>query len=254
MCWDRSVRALVLGLLIASQTAGCGPSAVPVAAEAPRPTQARPTEGPIGTVVTPVSAVLLITPAPPPTGIVLVQITTATPGTPQPIATALPTRSPVAAATSTGGSPVAQQVPQQIASPGRITSVQLSSDRPVQLPCPDPRIVIGVPAVSPADEVTLNCQALDPSEVRPPPGPIVGGMVFRLFTDRAQEATLPTAASLGIAFGAAVLGSQPEADPVIGHLEGESWVAVPGQDIDQSSGYASAKIDVLGSYALYLQP
>src|SRR3954471_5716716 len=68
--------AVVLGLLIASLSPGCAPNAAPPAADTVTPTPA-----PIGTVVTPVSAVLSLTPiAAPPTGVVLVLITTVTPG------------------------------------------------------------------------------------------------------------------------------------------------------------------------------
>jgi hypothetical protein len=99
----------------------------------------------------------------------------------------------------------------------------------------------------------LSCQALDASEVQPPPGQIVGGMIFRVFTDRAGQVTLPTAASLGIAYGSPTLQSSQEANLVIGHLEGTSWVPVPGQQIDEKSSYATATIGELGSYALYLR-
>lgn len=145
------------------------------------------------------------------------------------------------------------QAPQQIATPGRVTSVQLSTTDHVQLPCPDPRVVIGVPAIPDVSEVTLSCQALDPSEIQPPPGPIVGGMVFRLFTDSAGQVTLPAAASIGIAYGAANAESAREADLVIGHLDGSSWVPVPDQHVDTSSSYASATTAELGSFALYLR-
>jgi hypothetical protein len=243
----------VLGLLIASLSAGCQPSPVPP----PVAERVTPTPAPIGTVVTPVSAVLSITPAPPPTGVVLVMITTATPGSGEPSAAAsatpLPAQTPVAAAAAATSAPmVAQQAPQQIASSGRVTSVQLSSLHPVQLPCPDPRVVIGVPPVPASDEAMLNCQALDATEV-PPPGPVVGGMVFRVFTDRASEVVLPSAASLGIAYGDTMTESNREADLVIGQLKGTSWVPVPGQQVDQPLDYASATIVELGAYALYLR-
>jgi len=106
--------------------------------------------------------------------------------------------------------------------------------------------------VAPSNEVQLSCQALDASEV-PPPGTIVGGMVFRVFTDRAADTTLPTAASLGIAYGDTSIESGREADLVIGHLQGTSWTLVPGQKVDQASDYASATIDQVGAYALYLR-
>ena len=122
----------------------------------------------------------------------------------------------------------------------------------MQLPCPDPRVVVGVPPVSPSDEVQLSCQALDASEV-PPPGTIVGGMVFRLFTDRPAETVLPTAANLGIAYGDTSIESGREADLVIGHLQGTAWTPVPGQQIDQASDFAAAQIRELGTYALYLR-
>ena len=244
--------AAVLGLLFASLSAGCEPSpALPVAE------RVTPTLAPIGTVVTPVSALLSVTPAPPPTGVVIVNISPATPGTVELSATAgvtpSPAQAPVAAApTATIAPSVAPQAPQQIASPGRVTSAQLSSTHPVQLPCPDPRVVIGVLPVPASSETVLNCQWLDATEV-PPPGPIVAGMVFRLFTDRASEVVLPSAASLGIAYGNAAIESDREADLVIGHLEGTSWVTVPGQQVDQPSDYASATIVELGAYALYLR-
>jgi hypothetical protein len=249
---SRFGHAAVLGLLIASLSAGCQPSPVPSVAE-----RVTPTPAPIGTVVTPVSVLLSVTPVAPPTGVVLVSISTAPPGTVELSATDAmtpsPAQSPVAAAsTAMAAPPVAPQAPQQIASPGRVTSVQLSSTHPVSLPCPDPRVVIGVPPVPASSEVTLNCQSLDATEV-PPPGPIVAGMVFRLFTDRASEVVLPTAASLGIAYGNATLQSDREADIVIGHLEGTTWVPVPGQQVDQPLDYASATIVELGSYALYLR-
>jgi hypothetical protein len=246
--------AAVLGLIVNSLSAGCAPSPVPMAAE-----RVAPTEGPIGTVVTPVSVLRSVTPAPPPTGVILVNISTAT-ATPATVdlstaasVTPSPAQAPVAIATvAPSAPPVAQQAPQQIASPGRVTSVRLSSTEPAQLPCPDPRVVIGVPPVPASSEMTLNCQSLDASEV-PPPGPIVGGMVFRLFTDRASEVTLPSAATLGIAYGDTAIESEREADLVIGHLEGTSWVPVPGQQLDPPLDYASATIVELGTYALYLR-
>jgi hypothetical protein len=131
--------------------------------------------------------------------------------------------------------------------------VKLSSSRPVQLPCPDPRVVLGVAPVADSDEMILNCQWLDPSQVQSPPGPIVAGMVFRLFTDRAVDVPLPSATSLSISYGDASLESSREADLIIGHLEGESWVPVPGQQVDQPSDYASATIGEIGSYAFYLK-
>jgi hypothetical protein len=239
----------VLGLVIASQSAGCGLSPVPAAANGPTPTPA-----PIGTVVTPVSVLQSITPIPPPTAVILVQIATATPGTSEASSTAsvtpAPAQSPMAESPAATIAPSgAPQVPQSIASSGRITSVQLSSEHPVQLPCPDPRIVVGVPRVEPTDEVTLNCQSLDPAEIQPPPGQIVGGMVFRIFTDRAQEVTLPTASSIGVSVGDAASAN----NLVLGHLEGTSWVPVPGLQVDKASGYVSATTDKLGSYAVYVQ-
>ena len=250
--WRLAGHAVVLGLIITSLSAGCAPSTAPMAAE-----RVAPTEAPIGTVVTPVSALLSVTPVPPPTGVVLVSISTATPGTAEPSAAAnvtpSPAQAPVATATAAPSAPsVAQQAPQQIASPGRVTTVRLSSTEPVQLPCPDPRVVIGVPPLPASSETTLNCQWLDASEV-PPPGPIVAGMVFRLFTDRASEVTLPSAATLGIAYGVGAIESEREADLVIGHLEGTSWVPVPGQQIDQPLDDVSATIVDLGAYALYLR-
>jgi hypothetical protein len=241
-------------LLIAGLSAGCEPSLAPAVAQSPTPTQA-----PIGTVVTPVSALLSVTPTPAATTIVVVRITTATPGTAEPSAAAGVTPSPAqppiaAAATATIAPPAPQQAPQQLVSPGRVTGVQLSSTHPVQLPCPDPRVVIGVPPVPPSDELMFSCQSLDASQIEPPPpGPIVGGMIFRLFTDRASDVTLPSAASLGIAYGNTTIESDREADLVIGHLEGTSWVPMPGQQIDQPSDYASATIGELGAYALYLR-
>jgi hypothetical protein len=139
-----------------------------------------------------------------------------------------------------------------MASPGRVTSVQLSTTDHVQLPCPDPRVVIGVPPVPDSSETVLNCQWLDAAEV-PPPGPLVAGMVFRLFTDRASEVVLPSAVSLGIGYGDGAIDSAREADLVIGHLEGTSWVPVPGQQVDQPIDHASATIVELGAYAVYLQ-
>jgi hypothetical protein len=209
--------------------------------------------------VTPVSALLSVTPSLAATSaaIVIVSISTATPGT-VPLsaaasATSSPAQAPVPAATAATSDPaVAQQAPQQIASPGRVTSVRLSSTEPAQLPCPDPRVVIGVLPVPASSETTLHCQALDASEA-PPPGMIVAGMVFRLFTDQASETTLPSTATLGIAYGDTALESEREANLVIGHLEGTSWVPVPGQQIDQPLDYASAPIVGLGSYALYLR-
>ena len=259
--WTRSAAAL--GLLVTSLTAGCAPPTPPAVADATQ--RVRPTEGPIGTVVTPVSAVLSVTPmvAAPSTAVVIVNISTAPPGTvvagvtpspaQAPVAVTTATVAPVEAATAASPAPsAAQQAPQQIASPGRVTSVRLSSVEPVQLPCPDPRVVIGVPAVPDLGETTLNCQSLDASEV-PPPGPIVGGMVFRLFTDNASQVTLPSAALLGIGYGDATIESAREGDLVIGHLEGTSWVPVPGQQVDQPLDYASATISQLGAYALYLR-
>lgn len=247
-----AAHAAVLGLVIAILSAGCGPSPVSTVAE-----RVPPTEAPIGTVVTPVSALLSVTPLPPPTGVVLVSIITATPGTAEPSTagsvTPSPAQAPVApAAVATSAPSVAQQAPQQIASAGRVTSVRLSSTEPAQLPCPDPRVVVGVPPVPASSEMMLSCQSLDASEV-PPPGPIVGGMVFRLFTDRASEVTLPSAGTLGIAYGDATIESGREADLVLGHLEGTTWVPVPGQQVDQPLDYVSATIVELGSYALYLR-
>jgi hypothetical protein len=106
-----------------------------------------------------------------------------------------------------------------------------------------------VPASS---ETVLNCQSLDAAEV-PPPGPVVGGMVFRLFTDRASEVVLPSPALLGIAYGDTKIESAREADLVLGHLEGTSWVPVQGQQVDQSLDHVSATIVDLGAYALYLR-
>jgi hypothetical protein len=123
----------------------------------------------------------------------------------------------------------------------------------VQLPCPDPRIVIGVLPVPASSEVMLSCQAVDASQVQQPPGPIVAGMVFRLFTDRAGDVTLPAAASLGIAYGNADLQSDREADLVIGHLQGALWSPVPSQQLNPAADYASATIIELGTYALYLK-
>jgi hypothetical protein len=244
--------AVVLSLLVASLGAGCQPSPVsPVAG------RVAPTPAPIGTVVTPVSVVQSITPISPPTAIVLVQISTATPGSAGVSAAAgatpAPAQTPVVAATAPVAQQAPQQAPQQVTSPGRITTVRLSSTQPMQLPCPDPRIVIGVPPVPASSETTLNCQSLDASEV-PPPGPIVGGMVFRLFTDQASVVVLPSAVSLGIAYGDTSIESGREADLVIGHLEGSSWVPAPGQQVDQSLDYASATIVDLGAYSLYLGP
>jgi hypothetical protein len=209
-------------------------------------------------VVTPVSAVQAITPAPPPTGIVLVLITTVTPGSGETSAVASVTPAPAQSAVAvaplaTSTTAVAPQAPQQIASSGRVTSAPLSSMHPVQLTCPDPRVVIGVPPVPASDEVMLNCQSLDATDI-PPPGQVVGGMVFRLFTDQASVVVLPSVAGLGIAYGDASLESEREADLVIGHLEGSSWVPVPSQHIDQSLDYASATVVELGAYALYLGP
>jgi hypothetical protein len=245
--WRLAGHAAVLGLIITSLSPGCGPSPVPMVVE-----RIAPTEAPIGTVVTPVSAVLSVTPVPPPTGMVLVSISTATPGTVAANVAATVTPSPAQAPVATSAPAVAQQAPQQIASSGRVTSVRLSSTEPVQLPCPDPRVVVGVPPVPESSETMLNCQSLDASEV-PPPGPIVGGMVFRLFTDRASEMTLPSVATLGIAYGDTAIESEREADLVIGHLEGTSWVPVPGQQIDQPLDHVSATIVELGAYALYLR-
>ena len=253
---------LALVLVLVSLSAACAPSPPPTAADRP-PTS---TPAPIGTVVTPVSVVLSITPAPPPSGVVLVNISTATPVPASPGAAASPGAPPspapspaAAAATATSAPATAasapaatQQPPPQIASSGRVTSAQLSTTQPVSLPCPDPRVTIGVPAVPPSNEVQLSCQSLDASEV-PPPGTIVGGMVFRVFTDRAADTTLPTDAALGIAYGDASIESAREGDLVIGHLQGTSWMPVPGQKVDQPSDYASATIRELGTYALYLR-
>jgi hypothetical protein len=65
--------------------------------------------------------------------------------------------------------------------------------------------------------------------------------------------TLPSVATLGIAYGDTTIESEREADLVIGHLEGTSWVPVPGQQIDQPLDHASATIVELGAYALYLR-
>ena len=45
---------------------------------------------------------------------------------------------------------------------------------------------------------------------------------------------------LGIAYGNATIESAREGDLVIGHLEGTSWVPVPGQQVDQSLDFAEA--------------
>jgi hypothetical protein len=45
--------------------------------------------------------------------------------------------------------------------------------------------------------------------------------------------------------------SEREADLVIGHLEGTSWVPTPGQQIDLPLVYVSTTIVELGSYALH---
>ena len=166
--WSGNVAVLVL--LVASLTSGCVPAPAPVTAE-----RVTPTPAPIGTVVTPVSAVLSITPinAAAVSPVVLVAITTATPAAAATGAAASapaspapsPTQAPVAV-TPAGGSAAPQQPPEQIASSGRITSVQLSSLNPVQLPCPDPRITIGVLPVPASSEVTLSCQAVDATQVQ----------------------------------------------------------------------------------------
>src|SRR4051794_11464051 len=105
--WNRSMHALVLGLLIASQSSGCELSPVSAVANVPTPTPA-----PIGTVVTPVSVLQSITPLAPPTGVVLVLITTATPGPSEPVSAAVVTPAPAqppsdVAVTATPAPPVA---------------------------------------------------------------------------------------------------------------------------------------------------
>jgi len=79
-------------------------------------------------------------------------------------------------------------------------------------------------------------------------------MVFRLFTDQASVVILPSAVSIGIAYGDTSIESAREADLVIGHLEGTSWVPAPGQQVDQPLDHVSATIVELGAYALYLEP
>ncbi len=132
--------------------------------------------------------------------------------------------------------------------------MDVAPGQPVELRCPDERVVVSVAAGVIAEETALRCTQIDPGSVQRPPNPPVGNTVFRLEAEGDTDALLPGLATVAVQYPAGGIPPNERAQLVLGYLDGAQWVVVNAQTPEPAANRVTATVDRAGVYALYRRP
>jgi hypothetical protein len=120
----------------------------------------------------------------------------------------------------------------------------------------DGRIQVRVfPSLSQSVRISIR-QPVDPASVPPPPGPVVGGLVFQVIAETCEGTpipVLPAEINLGIHYTDADVASLNEATFTLARLDtsANQWRVAAKQATDPPANFASATITEMGFYVLY---
>lgn len=131
---------------------------------------------------------------------------------------------------------------------GRETTIFLLNDR----------VVVRVPASIP-DDYEIGIQVIPTPPNAAPPGPVIGGLVFRVTADEFAATPpdrLPIEVNLSARYTDAELGARDESRLVLAWLDpaDNTWKPAPKSAADPQNNYLSATIQQLGVYAVYQTP
>jgi hypothetical protein len=131
---------------------------------------------------------------------------------------------------------------------GRETVIFLTNDR----------VVVRVPAANP-DDLELSIKIVPAPVESPPPGPVVGGLVFQLAADAFSDAPperLPIEVNLSARYTDAELGTRDESRLMLSWLDpaDKTWKPAPKLAADPRNNFISATIQNLGVYAVHQAP
>jgi hypothetical protein len=87
-----------------------------------------------------------------------------------------------------------------------------------------------------------------------PPGPAVGGTLFRLDAAPVEGGKLPGLVSVEVTYPAEAVPPADRARLTLGYLDGSEWEPVQAQDADPAGTKVSATVERPGVYALYRRP
>lgn len=230
----------------AAEATRTAPTATPVATATPVVIVVTATPPPAVPTVTPSPIAVPAAPLPPP----------APASSPEPSVPGSALASPVTATAGTasiagpGASPAAS-VAAPLTTPVTVTTV---AGQPTVLECLDGRVRIAADAGDLPAGAALSCRPVEPGSVPAPPGSIVEGTVFRLDGSATTGSTLPSPATLQVAYPADAVTPADRARLTLGYLDGPTWRSLPDQDADPAEARVSAEIDRPGVYALYRRP
>ena len=114
---------------------------------------------------------------------------------------------------------------------------------PTQLQCLDDRVKIEADAGALPAGATLACRPAAPNTVPAPPGPVVGGAIFRLDAAPVEGGRLPGPATIEVTYPADAVAPADRARVTLGYLDGSEWKPVPAQDADPAAMRVSALVD-----------
>jgi len=106
------------------------------------------------------------------------------------------------------------------------------------------------------DNLAVDLTQVDPSSVPPPPGSLIGQLVFRLGASQcggSGMASLPGEDNLGVGYSEDAAAGHDKSKLSLMFWDGSKWSPAPKQANDQGAKYVSATISALGTYAL-VQP
>ena len=101
--------------------------------------------------------------------------------------------------------------------------------------------------------VSFELSKVDAGSVPPPPGSIVGDLVFRVAAGQCGGAglsELPSAVNLGVGYRNRVGESVDESKLTLMLYNGSGWTVAPGSVPDPQNNYVSASVTGLGVYAV----